>query len=287
MILTGIVFCNICSSAVQYETLDTFFIDLKNRIIEEYRFCTEDTLTTGLDSILRWKQSINLLTEMKDYADIRREFVYHTGITTEALPCEMLRWHLDRLRYLRGKEDSVRCALLDQSDAQVDSIRLYKELHDNLASSFDFPGIPFGITKKVFEYLFNKQFSYPLNNKGAFMMIEHLPIQGVPFIVKFYFTNKSVFNKYEIESYSFPGDQLNSTLRNQASLLKTIVEQNIGPPDRLYRVGYFDIKSDVLTPYVAWNKNTHHVVIGFSIEKNRFLVRQIVTVVEGNEPEIK
>ena len=220
---------------------------------------------------------------MPEYKKIRQEFIIHTGIVTDFLPCQVLEWYMDRLSYLKSREDTIRYNLLIKSDKTVDSIRIYNEMKNNPTSKFDFGKIPFGLSKKVFQIIFNQEFSFPLIDKKNYFLAEHFYLNERPFLIKFFFTNNDRYYKYEIESYSFTGDSLDLAVRPQAVYLKEMIEQKIGPPDRLYRIGYFDIKSETISPYVRWEKETHTVTIGIALEKIRYYIKKTVESKKFNQ----
>lgn len=259
-----------------YENQDTFFLGLEKELISEYRTCTGDSNVIRLDSLLRWKNIINLRTEMPVYEKIRKEFIAHTGLVKDILPCQILEWYKDRLSYLESCEDSTRNILLIKSDETVDSIRIYNELKNNPYSKFDFGEVPFGLSKKVFQIIFNHKFSFPLIDKKKHLLAEHFYLKERPFIIKFFFTESNKYYKYEIESFSFTGNHLDKVVRPQAVFLKEAMEQKVGPPDRLYRIGYFDIKSGTISPYAKWEKETHTVNIGIGLEKISYFTKETV-----------
>lgn len=259
-----------------YENQDTFFVSLEKELISEYRTCTGDTNAIKLDSLLKWKNIIDLRMEMPEYEKIRKEFISHTGLVKDILPCQVLEWFRERLTYLENHEDSIRNHLLVKADEAVDSIRIYNELQNNPVSKFDFGEIPFGLSRKVFQIIFNHKFSFPLIEKKDYLLAEHFYLNEDPFIIKFYFKNNDKFYKYEIESFSFTGDHLDKVVRPQAVFLKETMEKKIGPPDRLYRIGYFDIKSGTISPYARWQRETHTVDIGIGLEKIRYFTKKTV-----------
>lgn len=220
---------------------------------------------------------------MPEYKKIRQEFITHTGILIDFLPCQVLDWYKDRLLYLKSCEDSIRYTLLIKSDKTVDSIRIYHEMKNNPTSKFDFGKIPFGLSKKVFQIIFNQEFSFPLIDKKNYFLAEHFYLKERPFLIKFFFTNNDRYYKYEIESYSFTGDSLDLAVRPHAIFLKETIEQKIGPPDRLYRIGYFDIKSGTISPYAIWEKETHSVTIGIALEKIRYYIKETVESKKFNQ----
>ncbi len=262
--------------AADYTGQDSFFLQQQRELIEEYRVCTGDTVTSEIDSILRWKNVINLRTDMPEYQKILKEFIQHTGLVKDALPCQVLNWHLARLKFLRLQEDSIQNVLLKKADYTVDSFRVAFELQQNPASKFDFMDIPFGLSKKVFMHIFREKISYPITDAKRYMLIEHFSISDKKFMIKFYFNRHNRFYKYEIEGYGFSGNDLNDIVRPQAALLRELLDRKIGPPDRIYRVGYFDIKSGILTPYAKWEREDYSAVVGYSIYKHYFFTRETV-----------
>lgn len=267
----------------EYENQDTFFVDLEKKLISEYRACTGDSNAIKLDSLLKWKNSINLRAEMPEYETIRKEFIAHTGLVKDIPPCQVLEWFKERLTYLENHEDSIRIHLLAKADDTVDSIRIHNELLNNPLSKFDFGEIPFGLSKKVFQIIFNAKFSFPLIDRRNYLLAEHFYLNEKAFIVTFHFTGNNKYYKYEIESFAFTGDKLDNVVRPQATYLRESMEKKIGPPDRLNRIGYFDIKSGTISPYAKWERETHTVTIGIGLEKIRYFTRETVECKKFNQ----
>lgn len=263
--------------SLDYEDQDTFFLDLEKKLLNEYRICTGNTIPVNIGSLLRWKKNINLRMEIPEYQKILKEFIAHTGIVKDILPCQVLKWHTDRTAYLHSQEQSLQNTLLKKTDATIDSIRTHSELEKNPVSPFDFDSIPFGLTKRVFATVYNRKFSYPLFDNRMCLYVEHFFLRDSPFLINFFFTRYVKYYKYEIEGYAFSGDSLNKVVRPQATLLKEILEQKIGPPDHIYRIGYFDIKSGPITPYAKWERDTHTVIVGIGIKNNRYFTKVTVT----------
>ena len=262
--------------SIDYEEQDTFFLGLEKELIKEYRTCTGDPTVITIDSLFRWKKIINLRTEMPDYKSIRQEFITHTGILIDFLPCQVLDWYRNRLMYGKSREDSLRHTLLIKADETVDSIRIFNELKNNPISKFDFEMIPFGLSKKVFQIIFNREFSFSLIDMKNHFLAEHFYLKERPFFIKFFFNSNDRYYKYVIESYSFTGDSLDLAVRPQAIYLRETAERKIGPPDHLFRIGYFDIKSGTMSPYARWEKETHTVTIGIGLDKIRYYTKKTV-----------
>jgi len=276
ILIALLLFSSADSSITQAEVEDTFIVSVKKRLIDEYRTCTGDSVNIRPDSLVRWKKNMTARTETPEYKKILEEFISHNGMASGAYPCEVLAWHRDRLQYLKTGEEAVVKKLISTLDNTVDSIRVFRELEANPPSPLDFEGIPFGLSKKVFALIFNKKFSFPLQDKNSVLSAEHVYLKGTPFLIRFHFSDKGRYYKYEIEGYSFHGDSLNSIVRPQATLLRQLMEEKIGPPARIERIGYFDIKSETISPYVKWEKETHSVTVGLGLEKNRYYTRATV-----------
>lgn len=263
---------------------DIFFLNLQEQLVNEYLFCNDldqnqeasDSLNITLDSLIRWKESISLRIQMPQYKKILKEFILSTGLVKNVLPCEVLKWHIDRITYLTKLENSFKKKLLQISDKTVDSIHTFNELTKNPVSPFDFLSIPFGLTKKIFKKIYHRTLSYPLMGRDDFLYIEHYLLKGTPFIVIFYFTKESRYYKYEILGYPFSGNLLNEKVRSQAKLLEKIMEQNIGPADRINRLSYFDIKSGTVSPYIVWHRETHSAVISIGLDNNLYYAKLTV-----------
>ena len=261
-----------------YEEQKPFFTDLEKEVIEEYHTCTGDTGNTDISYILRWKKSINLRTEDPAYKKILKEFILHTGIVKDVVPCEVLKWNRDRIAYLKKQESSIGTDLVEQSDSIVDSVAIHQQLARNHPSPCDFDTIPFGITKELFHRIFARKYPYPVVNRGRYLLVEHFPLRGSFFNVKFFFTRKHRrLYKYEIEGYGFPGDSLDTVIRPQAEQFKDIYEKRLGKPDVLNRIGFFDIKADTVSTYVQWKYAPHTVTVGMGIKDD--LYYSLVSVV--------
>jgi hypothetical protein len=261
----------------QYEEQKPFFTELEKELIREYHTCTGDTGKTDIKYILRWKKSINLRTEDPGYQKILKEFILHTGIVKDIIPCQVIKWNQDRMSYLKKREYSLKNNLIALSDSAIDSFAIQKELSRNPTSSFDFDTIPFGISKDLFRRIFSRRYSYTLTNMGKYFIVEHFPWRGSSFILKFFFTRKQKFYKYEIEGYGFPGDSINQYMWPQANMFKEMYEKKFEAPDVLNRIGFFDIKADTLSTYVRWNRDPYTVFIGIGIKNHLYFTVASIT----------
>lgn len=272
--------CTVIQSDYNEEnTKSLFFQGIEEYLIEEYQICTGDSVISDIDSILKWKNSINLRVAMPEYKTILKEFILHTGLVKEMLPCEVLNWYIDRLIYINKKEESLKETILHTADKVIDSIAMTMELKNNPRSGFDFDSIPFGLSKKVFLKLYKSFNNYPLMQKKKCLCAEHYPIKGESFFIKFTFNENDQYHRYEIESYLFSADSLDAVIRPLASILKeyftTLFKR---PPNRTYRIGYFDIKSKTVSPYAQWKSEKHRIKIGIGMRKNRYYTKAIVYV---------
>ena len=262
--------------SIDIEDYKEFFETMEKNLVYEYRLCTGDTSEKSFHTLVEWKEHINQKTKSPEYKKILREFIMHTGIVKDLMPCMVLKWYLDRKTNLHNYERKINNALLIQNDKIVDSIRLFNELKNNPVTPFDFNNIPFGVSHKVFQKVYNRECKYPLFDARKYRYIEHYLINEVPFIVKFYFTFDRIYYKYEIISYLFSGNYLNNKVRTKAVILKDLMEGKIGVVNHIYRLGYFDITSDTELTYAKWIRENHSVNIILGQTGNKYYTRLTV-----------
>lgn len=260
-----------------YENQKPFFTELEKKLIEEYHTCTGDTGNTDISYILRWKNSINLRIEDPAYKKILKEFILHSGLVKDIIPCEVLKWNQDRLSFIRSQESAMKSSLVEKADSTVDSFAIHMELSRNPTSPFDFDTIPFGISKDLFRKIFIRRYTYPITNMGKYLVVEHFPLRGSFFIAKFFFTREQTYYKYELEGYGISGDSLNTVIWPQAKRLKDNFVKKFGTPDELNRVGFFDIKADTASTYAQWNRDPFVVSIGIGIKENLYYTLVSIT----------
>ena len=55
-----------------------------------------------------------------------------------------------------------------------------------------------------------------------------------------------------------------------------MMEKQIGPADHIYRVSFFDIKSDIPSPYAKWLRDSHSVIVYLGLKNNRYYTSLVV-----------
>jgi hypothetical protein len=271
-------------ASIDIEDYKEFFETMEKNLIHEYQLCTGDTSEKSFHTLVEWKEHINQKAQSSEYKKILKEFIINTGIVKDLMPCMVIKWYLDRKTYLYNYERKINNVILVQNDKTVDSIRLFNELKNNPVTPFDFSDIPIGISQKIFQKVYNRECKYPLFDTRKYLFIEHYIIKEEPFIVKFYFTRDRIYCKYEILSYQFSGKYLNDEVRSKAIILKEFMEEKLGAADRIYRLGYFDIKTDTEMTYAKWIRKTHYVNIILGLSDNKYYTR--LTVESKTHPEL-
>lgn len=271
------------SQTLQYEEQDTFFNELELQIIEDFKKCTNDTTVPELKYLLEWKDRIHLQTKTKEYQEILKEYMAVTGILDNIMPCQVLAWHKSRINFLDHHESKAAKQVIGNSDRIVDSIGYLNEKLRNPSSKFDFEEIPFGFSKKYFLKKYNEKFGNSPVAYDTIFITEHYLYKDTPFILRFYFDENQRFYAYDIESYSYSGNDLNSKVRVASDLIKEKMIKNIGKPNVLNRIGFFDIKTNKPTLYAKWYQKSIKANLYFAIRDERYFT--ILKVTKNLEPK--
>lgn len=265
------------ASPPQYEDQDTFFVNLRKKYGEHYKLCTGDTSVPSAQELLEWKKGINLATESTEYRGILKEFIAHTGVVKGIIPCQVLKWNRDRFRQLQSRENTLRDRMLVEADTSLTAYRIKAAMERNPASVFDFAGIPFGLCRSTFVLLFSHRYIYSLVGRGTHVYVEHFPLRGNSYMVRFHFSPDNRYYKYEIIGCRRPAQLLDGIVRPMASDLAGMLEERAGPPDRIFRIGFFDIKSKTITPHARWDQETCSATVGLGMERNQYFASLVVT----------
>ncbi len=262
-----------------YEQQDGFFNELEKSLLQEYTLCTGDSSNSNIDKVLLWKKGINQQTAQPEYQKMLKEFILHTGIIKDIIPCQVLNWYRDRTHYLHSHESSISKVLLSTSDSLLDSVGIAKALANCPPSPFDFEPIPFGLPQVIFQRLYHQTFSIPLQNMRKCLIAEHFPLRGSYYTITFYVTKKRPFFQYDIQGYTYPGDSLDQKVRAQADQLLEFFSEKAGKPDQHNRIGFFDIKKDTLASVAQWNREHHLATISIGLSQGRYYTK--VSVVDN------
>jgi hypothetical protein len=249
-----------------------FFDTLQATYQKEYVECTGDQGPQSIKYLVAWKDRLAEWTKSKDFAEQLADFKKCVDPSGAITPCKLRDWAARHKAEQDAKEHAVVNYVLENND----SIEAIESLGRNPASAFDFPGIPFGVSRNIFSYLFKRGHTGRLEAKDAFFYVTDMPWGAGAYLTAFYFNKNDVFYKYEIETPGRPGDSLNTAVRPAASELISLFEQKLGPAGREYRVGYFDIKSKELSPLKKWDDADHVALIGLSAFKYRYYAKVVV-----------
>jgi len=258
--------------AADEEPQSAFFADKETAIRQEYLECTGDDQPVELKFVIGWKQRMEAWKQTQEYAELLKEYKKAVSGAQTVHPCKLLDWNKRRKQTQDSAEKSLVKRIL--SDNEADDAA--EELKAHPASHFDIAGIPFGVSKTVFRYLFKKKYADSLEEKNAFFYAEDFSWNGAAFMTAFFFNDDNRFYKYEAESDALPARQLNGPVRTAAGLLTKTLEQSLGPPVRSCRIGLYDIKSREIAVAGAWADSVSSAVVGFSVLDYRYYAKAIV-----------
>jgi hypothetical protein len=249
-----------------------FFDSIEARYRQEYTACTGDMSFISQKTLLDWKNEMNRIAKSKEYISLLREYrQVDTG--GSVLPCKVLAWNEKRREAQSRHEDTLSRELLAREEFE----NAENEAAGLVKSAFDVPGLPFGISKKSFLLIFKKKYAVPFNDQGNYIYVNDFAWGDRTFLTAFYFDKKSgVFCRYEIESPPVAADRVNSAVRPDAEYLSHELAVRFGEPTRRFSIGFFDIKSGVLSPYKMWGSERFDVYVGLSMSKYRYYAKAVV-----------
>lgn len=272
IIFLSAIFSNLFS---QEDSDSLFFSELEKKILQEYQFCTGDSLPSR-KALLKWKSDISFITESQEYPELVKMYANETGLDPlDVHPCHIINWPIQRLR-----DRKEAAALLEQSKITIlskkaDSLYLHQDLSKNAAKSYQFGNIPFGITKKGFMLLAD-QFRN-LTEEGNSVIVDSVLLGSLILKGAFHFDRNGLLIQYELESETAPLDSLDSWIRPQADSMAAFMERKIGrTADHFYRVGRFDITQGRLAILKLWDFPEATVYSGLATSNYRYYAKLIV-----------
>lgn len=270
------------------ETRNKFFFDtLESSVRKAYVECTGDSFRSDINYIILWKNHLDEWTKSRDYQEAVIDYKKSVDSGKAITPCMLRAW---KSRH-KSVQDDLEHGSVDAVLEISDSCESAAEFQKHPASPFDFAGIPFGISKDAFVYVFKKKFAGEIIDKGNILCVENMPFGGArTFLTAFYFGKKDMLCKYEIESGGMPADSLNKSVRPSAGYLGAALEQKLGPAKREYRVGFFDIKSRELSLVKKWESPGHSAYVGLSVDKFKYYAKAVIAdlrLLQENSPSEK
>ncbi len=256
------------------QLLDSSFFHLQeSELRRQYELCTKDSSDPSLEHILRWRDQLSIELNSAKYPILRRQYLSQHSNNTNYYPCEVLNWHRARLKAIDKKESDIQQRASGRIDSILDSAALATHFASLVSSPFDFDGIPFGASAHMVGKYCMRNLGLALEQRASYAFGSDVHIFGERFSIIFFYKGDSLV-RYEIEStMTYPSDSLDIVVREQTKHLTDHLQRRIGPPDHLYRIGFFDIKSGLLTPYARWQDNGYTAIVGIVREKNSYFAK--------------
>jgi hypothetical protein len=259
-----------------------FFDSVEARYRQEYTACTGDMNFISQKALLEWKNDMNAIAKSKEYLAILRE--YRSFDSSEnVLPCKVLAWNEKRKKLQSLREDTLAAELLAREELE----NARNEAKSLAKSTYDIPGLPFGLSKKSFVLILKTTLHGMFIDQGHYIYVNDFVWGSRTYLTAFYFDKKTdLFYKYEIESPSVSADRLNSVVRPDADSLSQALAARFGDPSHRFSIGFFDIKSGVLCPYKTWDADGFDVYVGLSMNKYRYYAKAVVSARDIRKPVI-
>lgn len=275
--LFSVVFMAGAAFAVDDTMNNGFYLGLEMQLRTDYRECTGDTSHLPLKTLITWKHLVDSLIGLPGFPSIVKEYEKETGgSAVKDRPCAVVQW-----KHRRDSSDAQKNRLeaqrkKQQEAAAVDSLAVRKEVVAARALPCCIVGIPFGISRHAFEWLFNRTGFDSLYDKKAFLYCPNVTWGTRRYTAAFYFDRQGRFYKYELESPALAVDMLDDVIRPEAERLAAVFEGMIhSPPLRTSRIGRREIIPGRLSLYKVWSENTWSVSIGLAQQKYRYYAKAV------------
>jgi hypothetical protein len=262
-----------------------FFNELHRSYLQDYRECTGDTTAVAMKKLVAWKTRINAFESSKLYPKILKQYCETSSIApAHAAPCQVLNWYERE----QGDRDEIE-SILESSHTGKEGEdlkrgRIEKELERCTPSVFDFPRIPFGVSRPAFALIVEETHGLTPYVTADFMFLKEFSWEDRKFLTAFFFNDDSLLYKYEIESATYGGKELNGEVRPLAKHLAAVFEHAAGSPTSSYRIGYYDLRSGRLTPYCRWDTPGHTAAVGICVSDDRRYYAKAVIVDKNLAP---
>jgi len=258
--------------AMDEESAGVFFADKETALRQEYLECTGDEQPVDLKFVIGWKKRMDEWKQSPEYARLLRDYVKAVPGAQTVHPCKLIQWNQLRKRAQDSAEKIVEQQILRSNEAD-DAL---EELKKNMPSKFDFAGIPFGVSKTAFKYLFTTKLGLPLQEQDPYLYCENVMWDGAAFLTAFFFNDDKRFYKYETESDALPAQYLNNRIRPAAAHLSKALEEGLGPTNHRCNVGFYDIKSGEMAVQDSWADSSGNARVGFSVLDYQYYAKAVV-----------
>jgi hypothetical protein len=264
------LFCSITNAG------DSLSIATEKRLRKEYFDCTGDSEVKSINELLSWRETLHEQTRTDAYKAILKDYIALTGIKTGIVPCAVMHWQEKRVQKIAAREDSLSKKLMKENDEFIDTIYLQKQLADNPASQWDAQSIPFGISKKALGFYFAVRYGTKAEIKTNTVKADGLIIDSIPVSGMFTFDKADNLIAYQLDAPARSLDSLNSAIRPEAKKLIAWLTSKTHAPAETFRIGLFDIKNEVLTPYATWSDTGFSATAGIYSDGKMYNARMQV-----------
>ncbi|MBN1602597.1 MAG: hypothetical protein JW915_13395 [Chitinispirillaceae bacterium] len=279
VILPMILFAGLYSSAgAAAEDMGPFFDTLEMSLRHQYVYCTGDSSYRNRSEILIWKRNLDIFAESDSFKTITKKFFTETGLSPSKIRvCDIVNWYRS---HSDGNSESI---LLLENDIRkrdkrkADSLLIDSICAHTTASPFDFDGIPFGISRKLFKVMMDWKYPQRYEDNGKTIQCKGVEIDNISGTAAFHFDKDGIYRMYEIECSGGPLDSLNTKVRNEVTSLGSMLEGKSGiAPDHIYRIGRFDITQGRLTVERLWKKPPVSAFVGIATYRYHYYGKAVV-----------
>lgn len=255
-----------------------FFTELETSLRADYRLCTGDTSHRTLEYLVSWHRSIETTLSSPDYPVIVRKYSEETGILpADARPCEIVMWTRrseQQVKEASGFLSNERKRLIRKRN---ESLFLAHELAGVKKASYDFSGIPFGLSKRGFLILAEWNGLAPVTDEGNSVRCDSAALGMYTFRTAFHFNRRGRYWCYEIESETCSADSIDLWARGLMDYMAAHIQKSTGAePNHIYRIGQFDIVAGRLAICKLWTFGKAAAYVGLCRSKNRYYAKTIV-----------
>lgn len=270
-----ILSCALISTAAsekrQIKQTDSLEYELRN----DYLICTGDTTTLSKDQLLKWKAEIDSATGKEEYQKLFKEYQAFTGLKAEDIrPCQPIAWSNQLEQQLSEMDSLITAQRKIREKTYKDSIAA-EELSNLKQSPADLFGIPAGVSRRIFRWLYSQNGNGTLINTPEYLRADSVFIDSIPLTAAFHFGKDGKYSGYELETAAASADSLESTLRVWVEKMAQTYTEMIGTkPVHELEVDSSDIEQGQLSVCKQWTDPP--VLIGLATYRQRYYAKVMV-----------
>ncbi len=270
-ILSIAMIATAASGRKRSELSDSLEYELRN----DYLICTDDTTTLSKDQLIEWKSEIDSATKGEQYQKLFKEYQAFTGLKAEDIrPCQPISWSNQLEQQLYEMDSIITAQRKIREKIYKDSV--VKEETSKLEESpADLFGIPAGVSRKAFRWLFSQNGNGKLVNTPHYIRADSVVLDSVTLTAAFHFDQKGKYKGYELETAALEADSLDSTVRSWMNrMAETYTEITGKKPKYEHEVGSEKIKEGRLSVCKQWSEPS--ILIGLATYKQRYYAKVMV-----------